>query len=176
MLAPPAAKPATDLPPQAMQYVKPRRFPKQRFSLRPRSCQVQSSFSPSRQRTLRQSRSLGSSQLPCARDFQAGMLAGAAESVRIYDDTLHPRRGGSPSEEPGTLRFCDARLLHIDKTHALSNREGGVSTPHPQGAPCVIHAWRHSSCGSFPNSAPASTARPAAVADTLIPAVARSIT
>lgn len=85
-----------------------------------------------------------------------------------YDDTCHPRRGGSPSEEPGTLRFCDARLLDIDKTRVLSNRDGGVSTPHPQGAPRAIHAWRLSLCGSpspsFPNLATAAAARPRHIA------------
>jgi len=67
------------------------------------------------------------------------------------------------------LRFCDARLLGIDKTRALSNRYGGVSTPHPQGAPRAIHAaWHLSLCGSspsLPNLATAARPAPAAAGD-----------
>lgn len=58
------------------------------------------------------------------------------------------------------LAFCDARLLGIDKTRVLSNRDSGVSTPHPQGAPCAIHAWRLSLCDTLPLLFPIRLLRP----------------
>lgn len=47
----------------------------------------------------------------------------------------HPRN-------PAPCVFATARLQGIGITHVLSSRDGGVTTPHPQGAPCAIHAWR----------------------------------
>jgi hypothetical protein len=72
--------------------------------------------------------------------FPAGDVWYQCHGISLNYDTYHPRRGGSPSEESGTLRFCDARLLGIDETRVLSNRNSGVTTPHPQGASCAIHA------------------------------------
>ncbi|KAH9962464.1 hypothetical protein BC827DRAFT_1267076 [Russula dissimulans] len=135
VLAPPAAKPATNLPPSYAVH-NSFTFPATYFA-----AVAEFGVLPTSPRT----------RLP------GGDVGGRRGISPNYGDALHPRRGGSPSEEPGTLRFCDARLLHIDKMHALPNRDGGVSTPHPQGAPCAIHAWRHSLSGSFPffpNSAP----------------------
>ena len=136
----PQSQPLTCL--QAIQYVKPsRRLPNPALLISAPIFSISGQFQPPAPCSMyfaAVSRSLGSSQLHCARDFQPGMFGtGATASVMIF---YHPRRGGSPSEETGTLRFCDARLLDIDKTRVLSNRNSGVSTPHPQGASCAIHA------------------------------------
>src|SRR6266446_7750389 len=53
--------------------------------------------------------------------FPAGDVWHERHGISPNYDTYHPRRGGSPSEESGALRFCDARLLSIDKTRVLSN-------------------------------------------------------
>ena len=148
VLAPPAAMPATSLPSKLYSTLSPRRLPQVRknFSLRSRST---ASASGNMQHVFCGCvAEFGVLRLHCARDYQAGMLAWPPR--HHYDDACHPRRGGSPSEETGTLLFCDARLGGIDITHGLSNRDGGVSTPHPQGAPCAIHAWRLFFCPFLP--------------------------
>ena len=109
---------------------------------------------------------------------------GAAAPVQLCCCPTTLGGGGSPSEELGTFPcvLATARLQDIGKTHVLSCRDGGVTTPHPQGAPCAIHAWRFSfyvlrhTSSSFPYSATAAAARPAAATRPLIPAVARRIT
>ena len=46
-----------------------------------------------------------------ARNFQAGMFAWAPRrQSQIYDVANEPRRGGSPSDEPGSLRFHNLRV------------------------------------------------------------------
>ncbi|KAH9167571.1 hypothetical protein EDB89DRAFT_113108 [Lactarius sanguifluus] len=87
-------------------------------------------------------RSLGSFQLHCARDFQAGMGAAAPVQILMWPTTL----GGAAHRprNPAPCVFATARLQGIGITHVLSSRNGGVTTPHPQGAPCAIHAWRFS--------------------------------
>jgi hypothetical protein len=70
------------------------------------------------------------------------MGAAAPVSIMMLPTTLgeaahHPRN-------PAHCVFATARLQGIGITHVLSSRDGGVTTPHPQGAPCAIHAWRFS--------------------------------
>lgn len=87
-----------------------------------------------------------------------------------YDVAYYPRRGGSQSEEPGTLRFCDcASAGHRHNAcpveprrwrhHAASARR---TVRHPRVAPFLLRL-RHSS-SSFPFSATAAAARPAVTA------------
>lgn len=72
---------------------------------------------------------------------------GAAAPVQIM--MLPTTLGGAAHSprNPAPCVFATARLQGIDITHALSSRDGGVTTPHPQGAPCAIHARRFSFCG-----------------------------
>ena len=85
----------------------------------------------------------------CSRFPGGDVGMGAAASVRIMM-ILTTLGGAAPRPRNPAPCVCDARLLDIDKTRVLSNRDGGVSTPHPQGARCAIHAWRPASCRTFP--------------------------
>jgi len=137
----PRSQPLTCL--QAIQYVKPsRRFPKTALLIRPRSCLYLASFILRQPAacTLRRCRGVWGPPNFAAHAIPAGDVWHGCHGISLNYDTYHPRRGGSPSEDSGTLRFYDARLLGIDETRVLSNRNSGVTTPHPQGASCAIHA------------------------------------
>jgi hypothetical protein len=138
--------------PQAVQYVKPcRRFPRPCFSLRPRFCQLSEQLQPpaTHSRYSVMFRGVWGPPNFTARTIsRRGCWHGRRGISPNYDDTCHPRRGGSPSEEPGTLRFCDARLLDIDKTRVC--RTETVASPRR-----IRKAHRAPSTrGAFPCAAP----------------------
>ncbi|KAI0282433.1 hypothetical protein BC826DRAFT_285375 [Russula brevipes] len=107
VVAPPAAKPATNLPPS---YTS-------RFSLR----------QPTAMYCAAVSRSLGSSQLHAHAISRRGCGHERRGISPNYDDACHPRRGGSPSEEPGTLRF--ATRVCWTSTKRVSCRTEIVASP-----------------------------------------------
>jgi hypothetical protein len=162
----PQSQPLTCL--QAIQYVKPsRRLPKAALLTSAPIFSISRQFqppAPCSMYSVAVSRSLGSSQLHCARDFQPGMFCtGATASVMIL---YHPRRGGSPSEESGTLRFFATRVCWTS-TKRVSCRTETVAYPRrirkAHRAPSTRSAFPCTAPSpSFPNSATAAAARPAA--------------
>jgi hypothetical protein len=104
---------------------------------------------------------------------------GAAAPVQIM--MMLPTTLGEAAHNPRNSApcvFATARLQGIGITHVLSSRDGGVTTPHPQGAPCAIHAWRLSFCVSdtLPLLFLIRLLRPRPAPPSLKPAVARPIT
>jgi hypothetical protein len=172
----PQSQPLTCL--QAIQYVRPsRRLPKAALLTSAPIFSVSGQFQPPAPCSMyfaAVSRSLGSSQLHCAPNFQPGMFGtGATASVMML---YHPRRGGSPSEESGTLRFLRrASAGHRQnacpvepkqwRIHAASARR---IVRHPRVAPFLVRLLPLLSLIQPP--------RPRPAPPPLIPAVARFIT
>lgn len=162
----PQSQPLTFL--QATLYVKPgRRLPKMRFSLRPRSCQYLGNFS------LRQLQHVlcGSvaefGVLPTSlrTRFPAGDVWHGRNGISPNYDTHHPRRGGSPSEESAPCVF--ATRVCWTSTKRVSCRTETVAYPRrirkAHRAPSTRSAFPFTAPSpSFPNSAAAAAARPAA--------------
>jgi len=122
---------------------------------------------------------LGSSQLSLRTISRRGCWHGRRGISPNYDDTYHPRRGGSPSEEPGTLRF--ATRVCWTSTKRVSCRTEIVASPRrirkahrapsTRGAfPCATPFPFFSQFGYCGRGPPRRSGRP------LIPAVARRIT
>ena len=161
----PQSQPLTCL--QAIQYVKPsRRLPNPALLISAPIFSISGQFqppAPCSRYFAAVSRSLGSSQLHCARDFQPGMFGtGATASVMIFttlgEAARHPRK---PAPCVFAMRVCwtsTKRVSCLTETVAYPRRiRKAHRAPSTRSAfPCTAPS------PSFPNSATAAAARPAA--------------